>query len=279
MRAGLRELKTFSIGTADGDVGRVRDAYFEDQDWTVRYLVVDTSHWRSGRSVLISPRWVSSVDRAARVLRTSLTRAEVVGSPGIDTAKPVSRLHTLGLARDGSLAYYLGLLGASMTLAAITFEAEVSPPGRGSRGRSHLRSVRALAGQHLHALDTDIGRVAEALVDEASWGIRDLVVTLGGWFTRNVLVPVGWVARVSREAGSVDVALESEMVRTAPRYEPARGAGPADEARFLRYYGPPPSPRPDGSSTHAAAAGRRAMGSVRRRSTVRQSMLRKKAST
>ena len=45
MLASLRALKSFSIGTVDGDVGRVRDAYFEDQGWTVRYLVVDTSHW------------------------------------------------------------------------------------------------------------------------------------------------------------------------------------------------------------------------------------------
>lgn len=240
MLSSLRELRAFSIGTVDGDIGRVKDAYFEDQGWTVRYLVVDTSRWWPGRNVLISPRWVASVDRAGRVLRTPLTRAEVVGSPGIETAKPVSRQHALGLARDGSLPYYMSLPGASMTLAAVTFEAEGSPSARSSGDDPHLRSVRGIVGRYVHATDTDIGHVADVLVDEGSWGVRELVVALGWWSARNVLVPVGWIARVSWEAGSVDVALESEVIRTAPRYEPARGAGPADEARLLRYYGPPP---------------------------------------
>ena len=39
----------------DGDVGRVHDVYFDDESWTLRYLVLKTDDWLSGRKVLIAP--------------------------------------------------------------------------------------------------------------------------------------------------------------------------------------------------------------------------------
>ena len=49
------ELKGVTIEAMDGDIGSVQDLYFDDQTWTVRYLVVDTGTWLPGRQVLISP--------------------------------------------------------------------------------------------------------------------------------------------------------------------------------------------------------------------------------
>ena len=33
----------------DGLIGKVDDFYFDDEDWRIRYLVVDTGKWLSGR--------------------------------------------------------------------------------------------------------------------------------------------------------------------------------------------------------------------------------------
>lgn len=38
----LTDLKRCTLGALDGDIGTVEDAYFDDEGWTVRYLVVDT---------------------------------------------------------------------------------------------------------------------------------------------------------------------------------------------------------------------------------------------
>ncbi len=52
----LQNLQHYTIGANDGEVGQVETVYFDDESWTVRYLVVDTGNWLSGRKVLISPR-------------------------------------------------------------------------------------------------------------------------------------------------------------------------------------------------------------------------------
>src|SRR5690242_15404060 len=43
------------LRATDGEIGHVRDFYFDDKTWTIRYLVADTGGWLSGRQVLISP--------------------------------------------------------------------------------------------------------------------------------------------------------------------------------------------------------------------------------
>ncbi len=240
MLAIRRDLEGFAIGAVDGEIGRVKDAYFEDRFWTICYLVVETGHWLPGRRVLVAPRRIDAVDRAGQILHTALTRAQIAASPPIDTAKPVSRQQALRLARRGSLPYYMTLLGASMTLAALSFEADQVPPVRRSSDEARLRSVRAIVGLPVHAEDTDVGHVVDVLVDETSWRIRDLVVALSWWSRLRVLIPVDWVTRLSWDAGCVDVALGSETIRTAPPLEPARSAGPADEARVRHHYGPTP---------------------------------------
>ena len=43
------------LGASDGDLGHVKDFYFDDQNWVVRYVVADTGNWLPGRQVLLSP--------------------------------------------------------------------------------------------------------------------------------------------------------------------------------------------------------------------------------
>ena len=46
----------------DGEIGKVREFYFDDQHWAIRYLVADTENWLAGRQVLISPYALGSVN-------------------------------------------------------------------------------------------------------------------------------------------------------------------------------------------------------------------------
>ena len=51
----ISTLKGLTVGALDGDIGSVYDVYFDSKQWTVRYFVVDTGTWLSGRRVLVSP--------------------------------------------------------------------------------------------------------------------------------------------------------------------------------------------------------------------------------
>ena len=55
-------LDGFSIHATDGEIGKVEDVYFDDNQWTIRYIVVRTGSWLFGREVLLSPIVLEQVD-------------------------------------------------------------------------------------------------------------------------------------------------------------------------------------------------------------------------
>ncbi|MGH7366764.1 MAG: PRC-barrel domain-containing protein [Candidatus Rokuibacteriota bacterium] len=234
MLTGAREMCGWPIRAEDDEVGHVSDVYFDDRRWIVRYLVVDTRHWPVGRSVLISPRSVSGLDRQA--LRTSLSRSQVALGPDLDLARPVSRQHDLELLHYYGFPSYAVTVGASVALAAPMLARKAV-----AGADPHLRSVRAITGYFVHAIGGDVGHVEDFLVDDDSWAIRHLLVSVRSWLAiHRVLVPVGWIARVSWGARAVEVSLPAEAIRLAPTYDRTAGVSREHEARLGRYYGPPP---------------------------------------
>lgn len=78
-------MKGFHLLARDGQIGHVDDVLI-DEDWSVRYLVVDTSNWIGGKWVLVSPGTVSDVDSPNKRIHVALSRAEIERSPGVDQA-------------------------------------------------------------------------------------------------------------------------------------------------------------------------------------------------
>ena len=112
MLRNVKDLRGYAIRATDGVIGKVDDFYFDDEDWGIRYLVVDTGSWLSGRKVLISPIAVGHAGWMARRLPVALTRAQVEHSPDIDTRKPVSRQHEAEYFRVLRVSVLLGRRGA-----------------------------------------------------------------------------------------------------------------------------------------------------------------------
>ncbi len=56
-----KTLTGYTLKSLDGEIGTVKEFYFDDQHWTVRYLVADTGIWLPGRQVLISPHALARV--------------------------------------------------------------------------------------------------------------------------------------------------------------------------------------------------------------------------
>ena len=75
----------FHIHAIDGVIGHVDDFLF-DEGWTIVYLVVDTSNWLGGRSVLISRSMIVNVDSPAKRIDVNLTKEQIAHGPSIDTA-------------------------------------------------------------------------------------------------------------------------------------------------------------------------------------------------
>jgi sporulation protein YlmC with PRC-barrel domain len=80
------KLRGLHVLASDGDIGHVDDVLVDERTWTVRYFVVDTSNWIGGRSVLIAPSTLTSVDAVNRKLHVALTREAIKSSPSIEAA-------------------------------------------------------------------------------------------------------------------------------------------------------------------------------------------------
>jgi hypothetical protein len=86
-----KTIRSYKLRGIDGDVGSVKDLYFDDKYWTVRYLVANTGSWLNSLQVLISPYFLKNLDFGSEVINVDLTRNQIENSPALDQATPVSR--------------------------------------------------------------------------------------------------------------------------------------------------------------------------------------------
>lgn len=237
-------LESMSIQALDGPIGNVRDTYFDDETWTVRYLVVDTGTLLGGRSVLVTPHAVGAIESMRRRLEVDLTLDEVRNSPGIDADEPLSRQHeTAYFDYYGYPYYWAGAFRWGPTafpppLALRRYlDAAVQASGeQGQQRDPHLRSAAAVIGYHLEAIDGPIGHVEDFLYDAQDWSLQSVVVDTRNWLPgRHVVVAVDWIERVSWDERKVFVGLTRGAVRQAPQWDAARALTPEYERYLLRF--------------------------------------------
>lgn len=241
MRHHIEKLLGSVVEGSDGSIGKVIYLYFDDHTWTVRSLVVSPGDWLAGRrDVLISPISISAGTRPAKTLQTGLSRAQVRGSPDVDTRKPVSRQHEIeqygyydypyywggsGLWGEGiqpamMLTAYHGAVPNDVALRQQAFVASQAALHAQRGDDPHLRSCNAAIGYHLHASDGELGHVAGLLIDDETWSLRYLIVnTSDWWFGHDVLVAPSWIDDISWLDATVSVSVTRRAVKDAPPYD------------------------------------------------------------
>lgn len=246
----LTDLRGYAIQATDDFIGTVSDFYFDDEDWGVRYLVVDTGKWLSGRKVLISPLAIGPPDSMTRVLPVSLTKAQVEGSPDIDTRKPVSRQHEAEYFRYYGYPYYwggAGLWGMGGYPGSLTTQDRIKEDLKAHATHAtpaaddcHLRSSNAVIGYQIKATDGDIGHLEDLLVDDYTWAIRYLIVGTSNWWGgQHVLVAAAWIKDVSWPEATVSVELTRQSVKDAPPYNSSVEVDRPREQDLYEHYGRP----------------------------------------
>jgi sporulation protein YlmC with PRC-barrel domain len=241
-------IKGYAIAASDGQIGAVSDVLFDDQTWTVRWLVIDTGAWLPGRKVLIHPSAIGHADHERHQLSVTLTKTQVEGSPSIFLDQPVSRQMELHL-----YDYYCWDAGwgdsyfaASPHAIAAPFTAP--PTSSGTTGREpvgqkpndeedpHLRSIAAITGYHIQATDGEIGHVEDFLVDDAKWGIRYLIIDTKNWWPgQHVLISPYAVRKISWPHHQIELAVTRDQIKASPPWKPIEMIGQAYEERLQTY--------------------------------------------
>jgi len=253
MLRNINDLIGYSIQATDGTLGHVKDVYFDDERWVVRYLVVETGGWLESRKVLISPISLGKPDWAARVLPASITKEQVKNSPDIDTDQPVSRQHERQHLAYFGYPYYWGgggLWGGAGYPGEMLISGNYADylEGRADQDRAdaeaertadhHLRSCNAVMDYRIQATDGDIGTMQGLLVDEQTWAVRYMVVQTGSWWHgHQVLVAPQWIQEVLWPDQRIAVSLTQGAVRDAPQYSSSVSPSRDQEISLHRHHG------------------------------------------
>jgi uncharacterized protein YrrD len=224
-------LTGFKLNSLEGEIGKVKEFYFDDRFWTIRYLVADTGTWLTGRQVLISPYALGAVNQEAKNIAIELTKKRIEDSPPLESDKPVSRqFEESHFAYFGLSAYWndLDRMGPDPNIGGDIENPEGSLQDK-EDWDPNLRSTNAVMGHHVQASDDEIGHVEDFIIDDQTWAIRYLVINTRNWLPgKKILVSPQWIERVSWTEAKVFVNLASETIKAAPEYD--------DDAPITRDY-------------------------------------------
>ncbi len=264
----LREFEGYAIAASDGPIGSVKDIYFDDDAWIVRYFVVETGSWLNGRRVLLSASNLTAVP-TPRWLTIGASREQVRQCPSVETELPVSRQRERELFTYYGWTPYWGIspLGDSVAPSALVLpptavDAPSTSSAAGARvqtadraptedGDPHLRSVREVRGYSITASDGSIGKLEDLLVDSDTWHVRALAVDTRKWLPggRTVLIPPPTVAAVRWTETDLVVDLTREEIKNGPVFDPDQAITADSTDRLLSHYSRQ-VPKPDTPEIH-----------------------------
>ncbi len=245
MLRAISDLRSLSPLATDGEIGSIKDVFFDDHAWVIRYLIVDTGGWLSGRQVLISPFAIEGIDWERGTIALAITRDQVKNSPHIDTDKPVSRQHEMDyLGYYGFPFYWGGTLAWGSTpypmiggLPIDKSQLETMRNQEQATADPNLRSFGVVSKYGIEATDGDLGHVDDFLFDEQSWALHYLIVDTRKWLPgRRVLISTEWVDSVNWDTRLVSVDLDRESIRESPEWNNEQILSPEDEAALYQHY-------------------------------------------
>lgn len=244
MLRNIKDILGFRIAAKDGEIGTVKDFYFDDETWTVRYLIVKTGAWLS-REVLISPEAVIDHSWEDGTFSVGITKEQVRESPDIDTDKPVSRQQEAELANFypwqsywGTGFYPGGVWGIMEPTPRIDLRLiKEGDYTENSHEDRHLRSSKAVTGYHIHAEDGDVGHVTNFIFDDRSWQIAYLLVDTHNWIGgKKLLIAVKHIQNVEWENSKVVVDVTKDTIKSSEAVDKGKYVVPGyDQAEYKKH--------------------------------------------
>ena len=216
-----KTLKGYKLHSLDGEIGKVKEFYFDDHHWTIRYLIADTGNWLTDRQVLISPHALIAVNKEEQYIAINLTKKQIEDSPSLDRDKPVSRQFEETYYNYYEWPVYWGgpfIWGPYPYIMRDNKKWREATQGK-KAWDPHLRSTHDVSGYNIQAADGEIGHVEDFIIDDETWAIRYLIIDTRNWWPgKKILVSPQWIERISWNESKVFVNLLCETIKQSPEY-------------------------------------------------------------
>jgi hypothetical protein len=86
-----KEITGYTLEASDGEIGQISGMLVDENNWAIRYFIVDTGHWWSGHQVVIAPLWIDAFLWTEKCVKVTMTKSEIKNSPPYDPNVPFER--------------------------------------------------------------------------------------------------------------------------------------------------------------------------------------------
>lgn len=234
-----------AVQATDGEIGKVKDMYFDDKTWAVRYVVVTCGEWADKKDVLLIPSHLQVPNALTPILITDSTKQQVFESPTPGSDLPVSRQYEIDLYSHYSLAPYWSYPTVGYGFSA--YYPDVGETDRADRFARksaqemdfdpHLRSLKEVQGYHIKTQDDELGHVVDVLISRESAEVTHFVVdTVNWWPSKHVLIEVGAIRSFDWEFKTLSTSLDKETIKGAPVFDEKNSFDPEYMEKLWEYY-------------------------------------------
>lgn len=215
----LSTVTGYAVSGIDGHLGTVADLLFDDTDWKMRWLVVSTGHWLPNQEVLLPVAALGYPDPARQQFGVALTVQQIRDCPHVDGDLPVSRqVDACSLLNQEAARPRTGY--------AVLSASKPNDP--------HLRSMEAVVGHRVHAVDGLVGHVDDFLIDEVDWSVRFIKIDTRNWGpARRLLLPPGLVRQIDWPSRAVHLEVDRQQIENRSPSDPVAGAAAEGGAMLL----------------------------------------------
>lgn len=243
------QLKGFRIQASDGRLGALDDFIFDDVEWVVRYMVVDTHPWWPGGRVLVAKQALHTPDWENGLIPVALEKKQARGAPSVNVNEPLSRGAEAALHKYFSWLPYWGPSGQQLGIAP-----GASPAGGDAEHEQtverEMRERRRADGIHVHRLgkmvgyevlsgdaQEHLGYLSGHVLEMPDWQVRYLVMdTRRRLPGRKVLLVPSWIETLSWDDRSIRVSIGGSTIRQSPEFDPDRPISSEYARSLVEYY-------------------------------------------
>jgi uncharacterized protein YrrD len=91
----VKETTGYHIHARNGEIGHIDDFLIGHDNWRIKYLLVDTSNWLGGRSVIVSSDALERMDKTDKSLYVAADRDTIAHAPALESIEAaLSRTET-----------------------------------------------------------------------------------------------------------------------------------------------------------------------------------------
>lgn len=244
MKRTLKVLKGFDIHAKDGLKGTIKDFLFDEESWTIRYMVADLGKFLPGEKVLIPRVFLDKADWEKGYFHVELTKEKVENCPKLYEHMPVSREYEAKLHEHYQIDYYwpiaysapIGVSGMVQPATPVNITTDIV---REDNLDSNLRSFNEVKGYKIECLDKKKGHLNDFIIDDESWQIIYLIVDIGHWYTRSkkVMLAANWMKHIHYVDQTISFGQDSKVLENAPEFDPSEPINVSYEKHIYDYYG------------------------------------------